>query len=198
MLDNAPMTGDELRAHLREIVDANAIRSLADTYGYQERERKLDVFEFVVALILAGGTHEGGRQYDVLRTYLENGAPRVERGSFYGWFTAPLLALMTALLDRAIAAGQRSAKLLPGILAGVVDWRVVDSTTIRLDDALIDEFPGAGDYAALKVHKEWSVGTGNLVAYKISPARDHDSPHLAIDERRRGICLAAPAWWRVA
>jgi hypothetical protein len=143
----------------------------------------------VVALILAGGTHEGGRQYDVLRTYLDNGAPRVHRGTFYGWFTEPLLKLLTALLQRAISVGQQQPKLLPGILGGVTDWRVVDSTTIRLDDALVDEFPGTGEYAALKIHKEWSVGTGNLVSYKITPAREHDSPHLVVDESRRGTGL---------
>jgi putative transposase len=183
------MTGDSLRAHLRETLSIDAIRALADKYGAQERERKLDVFEFVVALILAGGTHEGGRQYDILRTYIENGAESVRRGTFYGWFTAPLLELLTELLDRAITIGQRQPKLLPGILGGVSDWRVVDSTTIRLNDALIGDFPSTGDYAALKVHKEWSVGTGNLVAYKITPAREHDSPHLNVGEERRGTGL---------
>jgi hypothetical protein len=183
------MTGDSLRAHLRETLSAHAIRALADKYGVQERERKLNVFEFVVALILAGGTHEGGRQYDILRTYIENGAERVRRGTFYGWFTAPLLDLLTELLKSAIAVGQRQPKLLPGILGGVSDWRVVDSTTIRLDDALVGDFPSTGDYAALKIHKEWSVGTGNLVAYKITPARDHDSPHLDVNEDRRGTGL---------
>lgn len=87
------MTGDELRGHLREVLNADAIGALVAKYGIQERERKLDVFEFVVALILAGGTHEGGRQYDVLRTYVDNGAPRVVRGTFYAWFTEPLLKL---------------------------------------------------------------------------------------------------------
>src|SRR5690606_15518273 len=183
------MTGDELREHLREVLDADAIGALIAKYGIQERERKLDVFEFVVALIMAGGTHEGGRQYDVLRTYVDNGAPRVVRGTFYAWFTEPLLKLLTELLQRAIAIGQRQPKLLPGILGGVTDWRDFDSTTVRLDDRLVDTFPGAGEYAALKIHKEWSVGTGNLLGYEITPARDHDSPQLIIDERRRGTGL---------
>jgi putative transposase len=183
------MTGDELREHLKETLNLKLIRALAAQYGVQERERKLIVIELVVALILAGGTHEGGRQYDVLRTYIDNGAPRVRRGTFYSWFNKPLLELMTDLLQRAIVVGQRQPKLLPGILAGVSDWRVFDSTTIRLDDDLVDEFPGAGEYAALKIHKEWSVGNGNLVDYKITPAREHDSPHLVVDERRRGTGL---------
>jgi len=183
------MTGDELRKHLTETLDATVIGALSEKYGVQERERKLNVFEFVVALILAGGTHEGGRQYDILRTYLANGAAPVVRGTFYAWFTEPLLKLLTELLDRAIAVGRRQEKLLPGILATVTDWRVFDSTTVRLDDDLIDTFPGAGEYAALKIHKEWSVGTGNLVGYKITPAREHDSPHLIVDESRRGTGL---------
>jgi hypothetical protein len=124
-----------------------------------------------------------------LRTYVDNGAPRVVRGTFYSWFTEPLLKLLTDLLNRAIAIGQRQPKLLPGILGGVTDWRVFDSTTVRLDDALVDTFPGTGDYAALKIHKEWSVGTGNLVGYKVTPAREHDSPHLVVDEHRRGTGL---------
>jgi hypothetical protein len=194
--ENAPqfdaevvMTGDELREHLQEILDVETIGTLVQKYGIQERERKFDVFGLVLALILAGGTHEGGRQYDVLRTYLANGAPRVVRGTFYAWFNEPLLALLTELIIKAIAVGQRQTKLLPGILGGVTDWRVFDSTTVRLDDALIDTFPGAGEYSALKIHKEWSVGTGNLIGYEISPARDHDSPHLVVDERRRGTGL---------
>jgi hypothetical protein len=139
--------------------------------------------------VCSSDLHEGGRQYDILRTYIENGAESVRRGTFYGWFTAPLLELLTELLKRAIAIGQRQPKLLPGILGGVSDWRVVDSTTIRLNDALVGDFPSTGDYAALKVHKEWSVGTGNLVAYKITPAREHDSPHLSVGADRRGTGL---------
>lgn len=143
------MTGEELRNHLTTVLEPNAICALGEKYGFQFRVRKRDVFELILALILGGGTHEGGRQYDVLRTYVENGAPSVARGTFYSWFTAPLLALLTEMLEHAIALGQQQPRLLPGILGGVADWRVVDSTTVRLDDALIDEFPGAGEYADL-------------------------------------------------
>lgn len=167
------------------------LRALARHYGVQERERAFDLAGFVLALILSGGTHEGGRQYDVLRTYAENGAPKVTRGAFYSWFSAPLELLLETLLTRALALAGATEKLLPGILGGVRDWHVVDSTTIKLDKALIARWRGTGDYAALKIHKRWSVGHGNLVSYELSPAVEHDSPHLIIDETWRGMGLLA-------
>jgi hypothetical protein len=58
-------------------------------------------------------------------------------------------------------------------------------------DALRQEFPGTGDYAAIKVHKVLSVGCGAPVRDHFSPAREHDSRHLTIDEAWRGCGLLA-------
>ena len=183
------MTGEELRRHMHSVLPAEMILELARECHVLERERQLDVVQLVLALVLCGGTHDGGRQYDILRQYLENGAPRVARGSFYAWFTPALEALLVRLLGRAIEAGQAQPKLLPGILRGVADWRIFDSSTVKLPNELKDQFPGAGDYAAIKIHKEFSVGTANLVGYEFSPARDHDSTFLVVDESRRGTGL---------
>lgn len=171
------------------VFEQNRLESLARAFGVVERERALDIAELVSALVLTGGTERGGRQYDALRSYIDSGAPKVARSAFYSWFNVPLEKLLESLLVDALAAAHRVDKLLPGILGTVTDWRIVDSTTIKLDDALIAEWPGTGDYAALKVHKEWSVGLGNLVSYKVTPAREHDSPHLVVDEARRGTGL---------
>src|SRR5690606_28249195 len=79
---------------------------------------------------------------------------------------------------------------LPGWIGRPVrDWHAVDSMTIKLDEALKDEFPGAGDYAALKVHKRFSIGLGTTVDYHLSPAREHDARHLTLDESWRGLGL---------
>jgi hypothetical protein len=184
-----PVTGEELQALMETVFARDRVDSLAREYGVVERARALDVREFLVALVLTGGTDRGGRQYDALRTYIENGAVRVARSAFYSWFNDPLERLLMTLLQDALAHAHRVEKLLPGILGTVSDWRIVDSTTVKLDDELIEEWPGTGDYAALKVHKEWSVGAGNLLSFKITPARDHDSPHLIVDESRRGTGL---------
>ena len=40
---------------------------------------------------------------------------------------------------------------LPGLLdEHVTDWHIVDFSTVKLDQALLAEYPGAGDYAAVK------------------------------------------------
>jgi hypothetical protein len=62
----------------------------------------------------------------------------------------------------------------------------VDATTVTVRDALREECPGTGPYAAIKVHTVRSVGCGAPVRYHFSPAREHDSRHLQIDESWRG------------
>ncbi len=75
----------------------------------------------------------------------------------------------------------------------MTDWRIADSSTVRLrdDEALKAAYPGAGDYAAIKVHKIYSIGRTQIVDYHFSPAREHDSRHLVIDESWRGYGLLA-------
>ena len=180
------MDGEALQKHLSRILHVPDLLQMATEFGVVERDSQLDVAGFLIALVLCGGTHEGGRQRDVLRAYLEQGYGRVERSAFYARFNAALEALLAALLHRAVVAGQAQETLLPGILEGVSDWRIFDSETIKLPKGAQAEYPGCGDYAALKIHKEFSLGKGNLVDYQFSPAREHDSPFLVVDEARRG------------
>lgn len=137
----------------------------------------------------AASSPSGGRQADLMRAYFDDGGERVARGSFYDWFGPPLEAAMNeiSLIARNYAAQEEAD--LPGILGCVKDWRIVDSTTVKLHDNLKSVYPGTGDYAALKVHKTLSVGRGMAVDYHLSPAREHDSPHLTIDESWRGYGL---------
>ena len=102
------MTGEELKRHMQSVLSLDSLHQIAKDYKVVQRERELDIVQLIIALVLSGGTHEGGRQFDALRRYLESGAPRVARGAFYAWFTAPLEALLMNLLGRAIAAGRRS------------------------------------------------------------------------------------------
>ena len=183
------MTGPELRRLLDTLLPEDVILEAVEACGFQERHRKMQAVTFLRAMVLAASGPNAGRQAHVMRLYFEMGAPRIVRASFYERFGPALEGVMEKLSDRALkyAAGQRCD--LPGFLGCVRDWRIVDSTTCKLDSALASSYPGTGDYAAIKVHKVLSVGCGATVGYHFSPARDHDSKHLKIDESWRGLGL---------
>lgn len=180
------MSGVAFRKVFESVFLIPEIEQLLETCGVRERERKMNMAEFVVALALCGGNHRWGLQAHALDVYAEMGNERVSRAAFYKRFTPKLLALFGILAGRALEWVLAQPVHLPGILAGVTDWRVVDSMTVRLQKALAGVYPATDDGAALKIHREISLGRENLVAYKVTPAREHDGPHLVVDERRRG------------
>jgi hypothetical protein len=164
---------------------------LCATCGVIERERQLNLGMFVRAMVISAGTPGGAYQADVLRSYLEFEVPRVARSAVYRWFDEPLARCMAALAERALAYARAQPVDLSGPLGGVQDWDIVDATTVTVRDALREECPGTGDDAAIKVHTGLSVGCGAPVRDHVSPAREHDSRHLHIDESWRGYGLLA-------
>lgn len=186
------MTGGDVREVFETILPDGVLMAAVRAAGFQERERKLNALVFLRTMITAASTGYGGRQADAMKLYFESGAEKVARGAFYAWFGTELERVLEAVRDRALTYAARQPLDLPGVLgAEVRDWHIYDSTTVRLDDALKGEYPGAGDYAALKIHKRFSVGLGTTIAYHLSPAREHDAPHLRVDESWRGLGLLA-------
>jgi len=184
-------TGAEVREVMETVLPTEEIERLCRELGVVERERKLEVALFARSMVLAAGTPSGARQADVLRTYVESGGAPVARSAGYRWFDEALAKLMERLSERAISMARAEELDLPGILGGVSDWVIADSTTVRIYDGLLETYPGTGDYAAIKVHKLLSVGCGVTVGYHFSPAREHDSRHLEIDESWKGRGLLA-------
>jgi len=185
------MTGDEVRQVFEAMLPQAEIERLCQEFGVVQRQRKRNLGMFVRAMVISAGTPGGAYQADVLRSYLEFEVPHVARSAFYRWFDEPLERFMEALAERALAYARAQEVDLSGPLCGVTDWYIVDATTVTVRDALLDEFPGTGDYAAITVHKVLSVGCGAPVRYHFSPAREHDSRHLQIDESWRGYGLLA-------
>jgi hypothetical protein len=185
------MTGDEVREVFEAILPQEEIERLCQQLGVIERQRKLNLGMFVRAMVISAGTPGGAYQADVLRSYLEFEVPHVARSALYRWFDPPLERFMEALAERALAYARAQQVDLSGPLCGVTDWYIVDATTVTVRDALRAEFPGTGEYAAIKVHKVLSVGCGAPVRYHFSPTREHDSRHLTIDASWQGYGLLA-------
>jgi len=183
------MKAQDVQGLFEAILPYSFIEEAVKRLGVQKRQRLFRPEALVISLALVGGTAEAGRIATTIRDYFDRGNPAVARSVYYGWFGAELLALMQELVERAKTHVREMPRHLPGILAGRSDWRAFDSTTVRLHDDLKVLYPGTGDYAALKVHVELSLGCENVVDYHISPAREHDGPHLTVDEKRRGTGL---------
>ena len=185
------MTGEEVRQVFEAILPEQEIERLCGQCGVVERQRKLHLGMWVRAMVIAAGTPGGAYQADIPRSYWEFEVPRVARSAFSRWFDAPREQFMPAPAARALAYARAQQLDLTGILSGVKAWSSVDSTTVRVRDALLEEFPGTGAYAALKVHKVLSVGGGAPVHDHFSPARAHDSRHLQLDASGQGCGLLA-------
>jgi hypothetical protein len=185
------MTGEDVRHVFETMLPDEAIEGLCMPCGVIERQRKLNLGILVRAMIISAGTPGGAYQADVLRSYLACERPRVARSAFSRWFDAPLERFMAALADRALAYARAQEVDLAGLLAEVKDWYIVDSTTVTVRDALREEFPGPGKSAALKGHTVLAVGCGAPGRDHFSPAREHDSRHLQIDESWQGCGLLA-------
>jgi hypothetical protein len=185
------MTAEELREVMERFLPDEVLMRAVEAAKFQQRDRRRDALRFLRAMLASASSPSGGRQADVMRTYFENQGPHVVRGAFYDWFGPPLEAVMKELREVALAAARDLTPDLPGVLGVVKDWRIVDATTVKLHPALRNVYPGAGDYAAVKVHKTLSVGRGCTIDYHFSPAREHDSPHLVIDESWRDFGLLA-------
>jgi hypothetical protein len=185
------MTGDEVREVFEAIWPQEEIDRLCQQFGVVERQRQLNLGMFVRAMVISAGTPGGAYQADVLRSYLEFEVPHVARSAFYRGFDEPLEQVMEVLAERALAYARAQQVDVSGPLCGVTDWSIVEATTVTGRDARREECPGTGDDAALKVHKVLSVGCGAPVRYHFSPAREHASRHLQIDESWRGDGLLA-------
>lgn len=186
------MDGAAVREVFETILPDEALGALVEQKGFQQRERKLEALSLIRSAVISAASGRGGRQADMLRHYFESGAPEVARGAAYKWFDESFEQVMATVCERAMAYAASLPPDLPGVLGRHVrDWVIADSTTVKLDDTLIDVWPGAGKYAALKLHKLFSVGVGTTVFYHLSPAREHDSRHLDIDAAWKGLGLLA-------
>lgn len=183
------MEGTAVEALFSTILPYESIKAAASRLGVVKRDRYLDPMTLVLSLVLNGGTAEAGRIASALRDYVDRGGREVARSSSYKWFDSELLALMEELATNAQNHVLAMPHSLPGVFAGRKDWRSFDSTTVKLPRASPEVFSGTGDYAALKVHVEMSLGVENVVGWHVTEARKHDGPELIVDERRAGTGL---------
>lgn len=183
------MDPTKLAEVMRTALPREKVMAFARELKVVERESVIDIVELVNALVLTSRSPAGGRQADVLRAYIDATHVKPARGAFYARFNTKLEQLFERLALESLAAAQNDPILLPDVLQGVKDWIIIDSETVKLHRDLLATYPGAGDYAALKIHKAFSLGRHNTIDYEITPARMHDSKCFNVTEALRGYGL---------
>jgi hypothetical protein len=183
------MDGTILRETLQAVLPETVIETFAAKLGVVERVRKREILKLVYSLVLSAGSDDSGVLAEAMKQYNTEARETVVRGAFYAWLDDEMATLMEHLVEEACRYGWSQRSFLPGILSTVKDWFIFDSETVTLRPALADVYPGSGSSAAVKVHKELSVGRGCMTGFHFGPAKEHDSPHLTIDERYSGMGL---------
>jgi hypothetical protein len=183
------MDGTILKETLQAILPRSVIEDFAERLGVIERSRKLDIVKLVYSLVLSAGSDDSGVLAEAMKRYNTEAQKPVVRGAFYAWMDDEMAKMMERLVEEAIRVAHSLPPFLPGILGTVEDWFIFDSETVTLRPALSGIYPGSGSPAAVKVHKELSVGRGCMTDYHLSPAKEHDSPHLVVDGRYRNMGL---------
>ncbi len=142
-----------LCAAMNLFLPADRIRQRDQQLGGQQRQRKRDVVALVRSLVLSTGSDDSGRQADAFSAYLLAADTPVSRSGFYGWFSMPLAYLISYILEDALNIVRDLTPILTGALAGMKDWRAVDSETLTLLPPLLPFFPATTARAGLKIHK---------------------------------------------
>lgn len=179
------MNGAILAKTLQAILPESKINQAASDHGVIERWRKLEIATLVRSLVLSAGSDDSGKLADALRRYRSEAKKKIVRGAFYHWMDEETAVLMESLLENAMSYAFSLPVYLPGILSTVDDWLIFDSETVTLRPKLEDDYAGTGSPAAVKVHKELSVGRCCMTYCHFGPAREHDMPNLEMGERHR-------------
>jgi putative transposase len=180
------MDGTILRETLQAILPASLIEEAAEELGVVERDRKLEIVKLVYSLVLSAGSDDSGVLAEAFKRYRNEAKKNVVRGAFYAWMDDETADLLEFLVAMALDYISTLPTFLPGILGTVNDWLIYDSETVTLRPELAGIYPGSGSAAAVKIHKELSVGCGCMTRYHFSPAKDHDAGHFEVGQWYRG------------
>jgi hypothetical protein len=95
-------------------------------------------------------------------------------------FTDELVLFLEMLLRQTVSQTLAAKAATTSLLQAFSDVRIGDSTTLTLPDDFADRFPGCGGsknagLAAMKIQVLWSLLTGQLLGWQITPGRASDA-----------------------
>lgn len=170
-----------LRTTLSRMFPAAQVERLALETGAVRRRRRVDPVKLFWVVILTLGYGRPRSFVDLRRTYERVTGVRLSASSFYYRFTPAFTRLLHALLSLGLAKLDRCAKGSKRLLGEIREALCIDSTVIRLHDALATCWPACRTnhtLAAVKLHTVLNVRGVGPQRVRLTAERVHDGPVL--------------------
>lgn len=181
-----------LRSALSRLFPAAVLRRLARETGMVLRLRQVDPVNLFWVVVLAQGSG-GERSFaDMRRSYEKMTGKKIAASSFYSRFTPAFTEFLRRLLNVGLENLNRCAGRATAVLGEIQEILCVDSTIVRLHDALASRWPACRTnhtLAALKLHTVLNVRGRGAQHVKITSERVHDGPVLRAGRWVKGRLL---------
>src|SRR5215207_7367525 len=124
-----------LRTALSSVFPASLLRRLAQESGTVRRRRRVDPVKLFWVVVL--GVGGGKRSFaELRRSYEKVTGAKISASSFYNRFTPAFTQFLRALLNEGLEKLNRCAEGAAPVLGEIREILCVDSTIVRLHDAL--------------------------------------------------------------
>lgn len=180
-----------LRTALSRMFPAPLLRRWAEETGTVRRRRRVDPVKLFWVVVL--GVSGGERSFaELRRSYEKVTGAKISASSFYNRFTPAFTQFLRALLNEGLEKLNRCAEGASAVLGEIQEILCVDSTIVRLHDALASHWPACRTnhtLAAVKLHTVLNVRAKGPQRVKITSERVHDGPVLRAGQWVKGRLL---------
>jgi putative transposase len=170
-----------LRTALSRMFPAALLRRLAQETGMVRRHRRVDPVKLFWVLTLTLGSGRERSFAELRRSYQRVTGTRLSASSFYNRFTPAFTRFLRELLVLGLEKLNRCSQGTAAVLGEIRDVLCVDSTVLRLHDALASCWSACRTnhtLAAAKLHLVLNVRGMGPQRIKITSERVHDGPVL--------------------
>jgi putative transposase len=180
-----------LRSALSRMFPAAVLWRLARETGTVQRQRLVDPVKLFWVVVL--GVARGERSFaELRRSYEKVTGTEISASSFYNRFNPAFTRLLRELLSLGLEKLRRSTQATAAVLGEIREILCVDSTLVRLHDALAAHWPACRTnhtQAAVKLHTVLNVHGRGPESIKLTSEREHDGPVLRAGSWVRGRLL---------
>lgn len=181
-----------VRECLKGLFSDQRLNALARESGFVKRQRVIKPVAFFWTLVLGFGVGSTRRISALRRAYQRSTGMKLVPSSFYDRFNTGLIAFLKGAIEHALGEFQLAFKGLSDRFDTFRDVMVIDSTVIKLHDALAKTFPGCRTNtapASCKLHAVMSVKGRGKSTVKLTNGRVHDRRKLVVGDWVKGRLL---------